>query len=270
MVSRMKSGWIRIQFLLTKGPISNKQSAMIKTILFITGVLFMSLGCRRSDNNQIHGVQVAGSIPAVLPDTSYTMSNSYDIFYYDDLIMYRFKYGFDSIVNGKVLLHESRPNFFVFHKDSAFGYSYYPYPDSKPVAGRNAVDTLFNRNAYSPFKFDSLFHYKPDSSYFDAQRDLVKVYNYALSDTAEKFTYYLYFSKKFKGLADGFFSRSMADKDGMKLFRIRIAAHGHYYPEYKMALPPRELLYEMKEIPVTDTAGLMIYFTKYKKDVLKT
>jgi len=243
---------------------------MIKLILCLAGILLISSGCTHSENHTLRAVQIAGTMPAITVDTNYTMSNSYNIFYYDDLIMYKFEYGFDSIVNGKVLLHESRPNFFVFYKDSVFGYSYYPYQDSKAIEGRTSVDTMFSKNAYSPFKFDSLFRYKPDSSYFDSQKDLVKIYNYPKSDTAENFTYYLYFSKKFNGLTDCFFSRSIADEDGMKLFRVRIVAHGHYYDEYKFTLPPRELLYEMAEIPIKDTAEIMMYFERYKKNVLKS
>jgi hypothetical protein len=242
---------------------------MIKLILCLAGILLISSGCTHSENYTLRAVQIAGIMPAITVDTNYTISNSYNIFYYDGLIMYKFDYGFDSIVNGRILLHESRPNFFVFHKDSVFGYSYYPYQDSKAIEGRTSVDTMFSRNAYSPFQFDSLFNHKPDSSYFDLQKDLVKIYNYPKSDTAENFTYYLYFSKKFNGLTDGFFSRSAADEKGMKLSRIRIAAHGHHYPGYHFTLPSRELLYEMTRIPVKDTAEILRYFDRYKRDISK-
>jgi len=44
--------------------------------------------------------------------------------------------------------------------------------------------------------------------------------------------------------------------------------NGAYYEQYKMNLPPREFLYEMSEIPIKDSAGVMAYFNKYKKGVL--
>ena len=239
------------------------------------GVLFILCGCIQSDkyslnDDEIYAVNITGSMPAITPDTSFTMSNSYNIFYYGNLIMYRFEYGFDSLVNGKLLLHEARPNFFVFHKDSLFGYSYYPHPDTVAKDVRISIDTMFKRNAYEPFKFDSAFTHKPDSLYFDEQENLVKVYNTSASiKYPEKFIYYLYYSKKLAGLNDGFFSRSMDNESGMKLFRIRIMALGHYYEEYKMTLPQREFLYEMKKVPVQDTAEIIGYFRKYKKDVLR-
>jgi hypothetical protein len=184
--------------------------------------------------------------------------------------MYKFEYRFDSLVNGKLLLQESRPSFFVFSDESVFGYSYYPYSDSKSIEGRISLDTMLKRNAYEPFKFDSTFHYKPDSLFFDEEKDKVKVYNTAVSEKyPEKFTYYLYYSKKLKGFKDGFFSKSASDEDGRKLFKIRIVGHGHYYPQYGMTLPQRELLYEMKETPVKDTGKIMGYFNNYKRDIAR-
>jgi len=248
---------------------------MIKLVSFSIAILLVSVKCIQQHghsirDHNIRAVHIAGSIPVVTPDTSYAIRNSYDIFYYDDLVAYKFEYSFDSIVNGKILLREFRPNFFVFHKDSLFGYSYYPPPNTTTKEDRVSIDTMFARNAYEPFKFDSTFTHKPDSLYFDKEKNLVKVYNTSASIRyPEKFTYYLYYSKELAGLNDGFFSRSMDDEGGMKLFRIRIVALGHYYEEYKMTFPQREFLYEMKKVPVKDTAEIMGYFDKYKKNVLR-
>src|SRR5215831_14268856 len=142
---------------------------MAKFLIALMAGLLILCRCKQLDIHQVRAVHIEGNIPAILPDTSYTISNAYDIFYYDNLTMYKFEYRFDSLVNGKLLLQESRPNFFVFSNDSVFGYSYYPHSDSKSIEGRIAVDTMFKRNAYEPFKFDSTFHYKPDSLFFDRE-----------------------------------------------------------------------------------------------------
>lgn len=221
-------------------------------------------------NKSIRALRVTANIPGILPDTSYLISNSYDILYYKNLIMYKFEYRFDSFFNDHLVQQEFRPNFFIFQKDSLFGYSYYPHPDRMTLDGRVSLDTMFSKNGFEPFKFDSTFHYKPDSLFFDEDKDLVKVYTPAVSEEyPEKFTYYLYYSKKFKGLVDAFFSRSASDEGGRKLFKIRIVAQGHYYPQYKMTLPQREFSYEMKETAIKDTAEIMYYFNRYRRDVLK-
>ncbi len=194
---------------------------------------------------------------------------SYDIFYYDDLIMYKFEYRFDSLVNGKLLLQEWRQIFFVFHKDSVFGYSYYLPPESTAVEGRISVDTMLKRNAYEPFKFDSSLYLKPDSIYFDDEKNLVNVYNSPVTeDYPERFTIYLYYSKKLKCIAETL-SKNKDTVNGMKLFKVRILAHGHYYEKFKISQPRREYLLEMKQIPIKNGMEVMGYFDKYKKSVLR-
>jgi hypothetical protein len=246
---------------------------MNKFILFILGFLFTSGKCFLSDDNfvksqKIFAVRITGNMPAITNDTSFTISGSYDIFYYKDLILYKFQYRFDSLVDGKLLLQEWRSNFFAYHKDSLFGYSYYPKPDAVAITRRVSIDTMFKRNAYQPFKFDSIFHSKPDSLYFDEQKNFVKVYNVDTSEKyPEKVTYYFYYSKKFAGLTESFFSQTLDNEKGLKLFKIRIVLYGHRYEEYKIALPERELLYEMIEIPIKNRTEILNYFDRYKKDI---
>jgi hypothetical protein len=227
-------------------------------------------GVKSGTSQSIRAVRVSAAIPMVLPDTSYVITNSYEIFYRDDLILYKFRYRFDSAFNGKWVLQEFRPNIFVFEKDSLYGYSYYPRPDRSISDGRIAIDSVWAKNAVTPFQFDTLLKSKPIATYFDSQKNWVKVYDYPRVDTtSEKFTYYLYYSKKLFGLTDCFFSRSNADESGMKLFKVRIVAHGHFYQQYKMILPERQFLYEMLELPLIDTGEVMKYFDHYKKDVAK-
>lgn len=247
---------------------------MLKLICCCFGILVALHKCSRSHSHPwgqdtIRAMRIIGTMPAISADTSFVISDSYDIFYYEDLVMYKFHYRFDSLFNGRMIMHESRPNFFVFHKDSVFGYSYYPRPDASTPEGRLSRDTEFDRNGFTPFKFDSAFNRKPDSLFVDNQKHLVKVFNPQSSEKyPEKFTYYLYYSKKLAGLTESFFSRSMDNEKGMKLFRIRIVAHGHYYDESKVTLPQREILYEMTEIPLENRDEVLGYFDRYKKTLL--
>jgi len=248
-----------------------KSSIKMKVVLILFAILSVSYKCENSSRSSVkeymRAVRITGNLPAITSDTSFVISNSYDIFYFGNLITYKFKYRFDSFYNGQSVLQIWRPNYLVFHKDSIYGYSYYPHESPTMTNGRISIDTMFKRNAYQPFRFDSVFHDKPDSSYFDENKSLVKVYDVGPSQRfPEKFVYYLYYSKKFYGITEGFFSKSMDDEKGMKLFKIRAVAQGHYYDEYKFFLPKREFLYEMTEIPIENKAEILSYFERYKKD----
>ena len=246
----------------------------MKSIFLLSTFLVLSFKCvhrnlQKLNNTKFRAVHVVGNTPVFTADTSFDVGASYDIFYYDNLIMYKFEYRFDSLVNCKLLLQESRPNFFVFHKDSAFGYSYYPPAGSTAIEGRISVDTMLKRNAYEPFKFDTSSYSKPDSIYFDDEKNLVNVYNSQVSeDYPERFTIYLYYSKKLNGLTETL-SKNKDRVNGMKLFKIRILAHGHYYEKFEINQPQREYLYEMTEIPVENRTEIVSYFDRYRKSVLR-
>jgi len=245
---------------------------MSKYTLMAFLVLITLTHCRqREDVKSLRAVRLSADVPVVTADTGYVIHKSYDIFYNGHVTMYKFDYTHDSFFNGRLVTHELRPDFFVFQNDSSFGYNYYPIADPMMPGGRMRIDSMFSKNGFGPFSFDSAFkHHQPDSLYFNGDHDLVKVYTIDSSaQYPERNTYYLYYSKKFKGLEDNFFSRSAGDENGFKLFKIRIIAHGSYYPGYNMVLPQREQVYEMKDIDINNTAEIMTYFGRYRKEVLK-
>jgi hypothetical protein len=217
-------------------------------------------------DKQIRAVNMTYDLPVVNWDSTITETKSmYDVFYYEDLIMYKFLYRFDSLVNGKLLLHADRNIFFVFRRDSLFGNTYDPNPHRRIPDRRLRVDSMLKIYSFESSKFDTLLNFKPDSSYFDAEGNLLKIYiNPAPDGSPEKFDLYFYYTKKLQGIKETF-SKSMDNIKNMKLFKVRILASGAYYEQYKIAFPKREIYYEMKKIPVENTEAILDYFNRYKK-----
>lgn len=219
--------------------------------------------------DQVRAVHVISNLPVVGWDSSITEVNTYyDVFYYRNFIMYSFLYRFDSIVNGKRLLQEYRNYFFVFRKDSLFGYVYYPKLNHTMPEGRLSVDSVLTSSSYESNVYDSLLYLKPDSSYYNAEKNLVRVYHHPpKKGNPENYNLFLYYTTKLKGVKETF-SKKLDNVKNMKLFRIRILADEAYHEEYKMTLPKREILLEMKEIPIENQEQVLSYFNEYKKRLL--
>jgi len=192
-------------------------------------------------------------------------STFYDVFYYNSLVMYKLFYDFDSSINGESVLTERRHYFFVFHKDSLYGYTYYPNRPHLMAYGRLRVNSLLEKNSLESNNFDTLLSIKPDSSYYEADGNLVKIYNPPIrKGDFTDYTLYLYYTKTLNGIKETF-SKKMDNIKDMKLFRIRILPK----KAYKNVFPKKEILYEMKEAPVENQQEVLAYFNKYRKEHLK-
>src|SRR5690242_18460329 len=73
-------------------------------------------------------------------DSLASFNKEYTVYYTKDSTVYELDYTYDSIVDGRSLLTESRKRFFVFHRDSLFGRLY--YPNRKPDQQRYKVDSI--------------------------------------------------------------------------------------------------------------------------------
>jgi hypothetical protein len=252
---------------------------MNKIVICIFAIVFFYNDFNSCDskpkNHRLQAINVAYTLPIVNKDSSITEAkNSYDIFYFEDMILYRFVYRFDSSVNGETLLQEKRKYFFALHKDSLFGYTYDPNPNKRLSDGRFSADSVLKFNTFQNTKVDTLANLKPDSSFYD-KGDLRVVYFHPDNKLhpeephPEDFDVYFYYTRKLNGVKETF-TQKMDNVPGMKLFRILIIASGGYYPEYKMSFPKRGMLYEMKEIQVENREEILHYFDKYKRDIQRS
>src|SRR5687768_601477 len=106
------------------------------------------------DNNK---QDLAAKAVEISIDDPFMGYDFYRVFYLDDLRMYQSNYQFDSTViqmhvdtstneisqNQNLALSEKRTRFFVFHKDSAWGYNYEPPPKTEDNRAHK-VDSMIN------------------------------------------------------------------------------------------------------------------------------
>ncbi len=241
---------------------------IICSIVFILNIKSFYSCINKAPDNNIQAFRLIYNIPVFTPDSNFEIRNTYDVFYCKDIIIYKFNYRFDSLFNGNLVFQEWRSNYFVFHKDSLFGHNYYLKPDLALKNARLSVDSMLKKNSFESLKFDTLLTLKPDSSYFDTEGNLLKIFNNPPPNSSqEKYDLYFYYTKKLKGVKETF-SRKMDNVNNMKLFKIRIVAKGAYYEEYKTIIPEREYLYEMEEIRVENEKEIMSYFNRYKEHMI--
>ena len=60
------------------------------------------------------------------------------------------------------------------------------------------------------------------------------------------------------------FSKKLDSLKHMKLFRIRFLIKEKYSPTYKLTLPKREFLFEIKEVAVDNPKEILDLFEKFK------
>jgi hypothetical protein len=217
---------------------------------------------------EIEAVHVAYDLPLINADGSDTAINTfYDVYYYRDLIMYQLFYRFDSASGGKPVLTEDRNYYFLFNKDSMFGYTYEPRSNKRIPEGRLPVDSVLSKNINETTVYDSLANLKPDSLMHGSEGILIKVYNKSHPEKyPEDYTIYFYYSKGLDNVRETF-SKKMDNIKGKKLFKIKIVARGAFYPEYKLTFPKREIVLEMKEKPIENKDQILSYFEKYEEAI---
>ncbi|HJS54641.1 MAG TPA: hypothetical protein VJ765_08865 [Chitinophagaceae bacterium] len=102
-----------------------------------------------------------------MPDNSWeTIETFYNVYYYNDLVMSKFNYTFDSLYNHEPVFHEIRYYYFVFHKDSLNGYKYYVnYSRVKGGRERAFKDSILRQNIFESKTVDTFANMLPDRLY---------------------------------------------------------------------------------------------------------
>ena len=149
-----------------------------------------------------------------------------------------------------------------FNKDSIYGHVFYPHNHYFIGRKRLSVDSIASRVRYESNVFDSLSLVKPDSSYYEGD-DFVKVYK--IEPTAafpEKYTYSFCYSPNINPPTE-YFSRAMENVKNMRLYKIKMMAHGGQWPNETFVYPERELKLEMSHASTSEKDEALYYFRKY-------
>src|SRR5207342_3913516 len=135
-------------------------------IIVVAYIEHFSCGIK-SEFDKLTAISLKQQTPVINRDSSVTMiGGTYNIYYYNELLMYKFNYRFDSIVNGQSVFRETRSFYFASHKDSAYGYKYMVKPDnSNTDDARYKKDSLLQFFSFESNIYDTLINFKPDSIY---------------------------------------------------------------------------------------------------------
>jgi hypothetical protein len=230
---------------------------LIKPLLFIAWIASCSA---EKSNNGIRAVTLEHHLPlSVWTDKIPDQEMSYTVYYFEDMTMYKYNYLFDSVWNGKLMLEEKRHNYFIFQNDSAFGYF---FDSLKGISAfeRLEVDSVRKSNSLENLKLAGLANLEADSSYYNEQGDLIKMYHpVPESPTMMQTRIFLYYNKECEGIAETF-SRKLDDLPGVKLYKIRMVIEDISNNDD----PKRQISYTMRKASLDDYDKLLSFFIFYK------
>jgi len=215
-------------------------------------------------------------------DLSASMGETfYRAYYLDDLVMYQSQYLVDSSVNQfefdsstnkfsnnvTLLSSQWKDRFFIFQKDSMYGYNYDPYrstEDNLRLKADSIIKFVSGTN-----RFDSFLTVKPDSVIWNADKTEVKeVYFFPKQENIPLGHLNMYYSKKLSHLKESF-NRIVDNAKKMKLFKTETVFSEFYSEKDKKLWPPIIYKTEMREFFPKNPEEIIDYFNKYKKEVLK-
>lgn len=204
----------------------------------------------------------------------------YRIYHYNDLLLYQSQYFFDSSVHyfvadsstdeesspDTVLLSETRNRFFIFHKDSSYGYSYDahdPLEDQK----RLKVDSMLSR-LRGLNELHCLVQQSPDSSSWNKNRTILhEVYLFPATDTTPSGRIVMEYSKNLKHVQESL-NQIVDSIKGMKFIKWEYHINEYYDKKNQRQLPSMVLFAtELREIDVENPKEIISYFNKYKEQV---
>lgn len=215
------------------------------------------------DDRIIKGIEFYDRHPLVNWDgTQANFDVSYKIFRYGDLRLYNYSYRYDSLTrDGKIF---SRDNFcfFVFHKDSAFGFNYDPDNPFERITRHN-VDSLLSNVPIKTFGLERFLNTKPDNVIVSKNGERKEVFRIlGTKEDPGDYTVNLYFSPHMNDVEESL-SPVLDSSRGMKFFKSFTISEAYYDIKYNMPFPKREGYYGMKRVVIKNEKELLKYFNDY-------
>jgi hypothetical protein len=206
----------------------------------------------------------------------------YRVYYFDDLVIYQSQYRFDSSV--KQLSTDSSTNlvsshitsissqwrnqFFIFHKDSSYGFSFDPYRGRENKLRLRVDSTIMFIKGTN--RFDSFLTVKPDSIIWNANKsELKEVFLVTQKKGMPAGRIGLYYSKNLNHLKASF-NATVDSAKRMKLFKVEAIFNDSYDENGKLVWPSMIDRTEMKEIKTNISEQLREYINNYKEIIKKS
>lgn len=240
-------------------------------------VIIVSVQTIVACNNQ----KLFHSIVAVeVKDSSPLMGeNYYRIYYLGDLVLFQSRYQVDSLFKQWKVDSSSRElvteiveassqwkdKFFVFHRDSSYGYNYDPYR-SEENGLRLRIDSALKR-IKGENRLDSFLSVSSDSAIWNNKRtELKEVYFLPAKEGMPAGKVLLYYSENLMALRESF-NTVVDSAKKMKLYKIEVLTDAFYDEEKKISWPALKTVTEMKEFTVQNPSEIMNYFIRYRRQI---
>lgn len=224
---------------------------------FFASCLVICIACVSSKHTRMADVLQVSTKGYFMPDDSFRVyaKGAYRVL--------ESQYIFDSSriqldTNGNVAKTEfigrsTRTRFFVYHKDSLFGYQFYRWRDG-PNPERVRVDSMFySVRVHFDYKLDSIGLLRPDSSFWNKnkteRRDIYISRAIANLPTVRRA---LTYSTELTHL-DESFSRKLDSARQMKLFRVEIRYDSTFDGSGKLVYYPEYLDHQIKIVKIPDS-----------------
>ena len=201
-------------------------------------------------------------------------SDTLTIYYFQNLVLYKIPYTNEvsnvttdkngDVIDEKLMESETKYKYFIYEKDSSFGFKY----DSINAKNnrRFSIDSFLTQKA---FKGASFYQRGNDtmiaSSWNEDKSVLIEKYIPKIKfDQSYNDTSYLYFTSSLKKV-DYSFSKELDSSKNMKLFKVRFINNPLPRGVYSFDVPRREMMFEIRETPVTDSNEIIRFFERFKK-----
>jgi hypothetical protein len=198
----------------------------------------------------------------------------YRIYHSGDLVLYEGSYIKNTSVqpissNGDSkkendLISERKPQFFVFHRDSSYGYYYDPAGAYKSDV-RIRVDSITSTWGVQNGNLDTILDLKPDSIIWNKNRtELTEVYMMPAKPGCSSSIWKYSFSKTMNDIPESF-SKTLDHVRKMKLYKLEYIIDAVYNNSAEMTCPSFHIVNEMQKLDGDQPEEVKRYFEMYRK-----
>jgi hypothetical protein len=236
----------------------------IKVVVFLSILMLFSISnfnCTttlKSQKTDLKLVKLKFNLPIVsLNGELHNINDSLFIYFSDSVILYKVLETHPLEEQVGIIKSEPNYSYFLYKEKAKYGYKFKSLNDSGFL--KLSVDSFLLEKAFNAFEGYKFYNKTNDSmvNSFENINGVVmhtyvpkKMYDDSYSDTT-----FLYFTHNLKN-SKYTFSKYLDDSMKLKLFKIRLLYKKKYSDTYKITLPQRELLFEMKEDSVINKAEI--------------
>jgi len=251
----------------------NKPIATIKAFAVELVVAIIMSGCAATihKSERLKEISIIVNYPVVIVNDGvhdginfFNRKDTVWIFYCNNNVLYRLSGATDLETDKKILGTET---WFIYLKKATHGFLFNSITDTSKGL-RLPIDSFLNERAYANANFDV----PADSLYGKVENGNDTIVEKYFARTVHNGNYpdslYYYFTNTFENV-DYSFSRRLDSAKNMKLYKVRVLYNEGFSSSYKIMLPKREFLFEMREEAIANSKQIINFFEMVKNQINK-